>query len=82
MYIIVFSGNAKKQLKKLDKTLQIRIMDIIERLRIRPEGRIKKLINEPAYSLRIGDYRAILNIDKSKMLIFILKISHRRHIYK
>ena len=40
MYEILFSLSAKKQLKKLDKNIQIRIIKVLERIRIRPEIKV------------------------------------------
>ena len=33
------------------------------------------------WSLRIGDYRAIYQIDNNQLLIFVIKIGHRKKIY-
>lgn len=82
MYYIVFSDSALKQLKKLDREWQKRILATIERMRIRPENYVKKLVGMPYYRLRIGDYRAILDIKIDKKEIFVMKIAHRRNIYK
>ena len=82
MYEIIFSDSALKQLSKLEKNLQGRIIAALERIRIRPEAYVKKLIGEPAYRLRVGDYRIILDVDENKLLILIIKIGHRSAIYK
>ncbi len=81
MYDIIFSDKAKKQFSKLEKNIQERIGAVLERIKIRPEPFVEKLIGERGYKLRIGDYRIILDIDKSKLLILILMIGHRKNIY-
>ena len=82
MYRILFSLSAKKQLQKLDRDIQIRIIRVLERIRIRPEAFIRKLVGDPGYRLRVGDYRIIMDIDRDRLLILVIKIGHRRSIYK
>lgn len=82
MYEIIFTENSKKQLKKLEKLIQIRIIKVLERIRIRPESYVTKLVGDPGYKLCVGDYRIILDIEKDKLIILILKIGHRKNIYK
>ncbi len=82
LYEIIFSQKAKKQLFKLDKAIQERVISALERIRIRPETYITKLIGDPGYKIRIGDYRVIIDIDKQNLLILIIKIGHRKNIYE
>ena len=82
MFEIVFSDKALKQLSKLEKSMQKRIMNSLERIRIRPEAYLTKLVDDPAYKLRVGDYRVIADLDKGKLLILVIKVGHRRNIYK
>ena len=81
MYEIILTDIAKKQLSKLEKHLQERIAKTLERIKIRPEAYIKKLVDDPGYSLRTGDYRIILDIDNKKLIVLVLKIGHRKNIY-
>lgn len=81
MYEIIFSLKAKKQFFKLEKIVQERIISALERIRIRPEAFIIKLVGDPGYKLRVGDYRIIMDIDKNNLLILIIKIGHRKNIY-
>ena len=82
MYEIIFSNKAKKQLFKLEKSIQRRIIAALERMRIRPEAYITKLLGDPGYKLRIGDYRVIMDIDNNSLLILVIKVVHRKDIYK
>lgn len=81
MYAIVFSDLARKQLLKLPNEVQKRIVSALDRIKIRPESYVTKLVGDPAYRLRIGDYRVIMDIQKTKLLILVLKIGHRKNIY-
>ena len=81
-YEIIFSDNALTQLKKLEHSIQERIIKSLERIRIRPEAYVTTLVGDPGYRLRVGDYRVIMDIDKEKLHILIIKIGHRKNIYK
>ncbi|MEM0466909.1 MAG: type II toxin-antitoxin system RelE/ParE family toxin [Candidatus Thermoplasmatota archaeon] len=80
-YQIFFTDKAKKQLEKLEKVDQERIIKSLQRIRIRPEAHITKLVGDPGYKLRVGDYRVILEIEKEKLVILVLIIGHRKNIY-
>ena len=82
LYEIVFSQKAKKQLFKLERSIQERIISALERIRIRPQSYITKLVGDPGYKLRVGDYRLIMDIDKGKLLVLVIKIGHRKNIYE
>ena len=80
-YEIIFSDKALKQLKKLEKIVQERIIAVLERIRVRPETYVTKLVGDPGYKLRVGDYRIIMDIDNKILRILILKVGHRKNIY-
>lgn len=82
MYEIEFSLIAQKQLYKLEKNIQARIVSALERIRIRPYRHIKKLVGIPYFRLKVGKYRVILDIKEKKLLIFIIEIGHRKKIYR
>ena len=82
MYSIEFSKTAEKQLYKLERDIQSRIIATLERCRVRPHHYVKRLVDMPYYKLRIGDYRAILDIKDDKLLILVIEVGHRKDIYK
>jgi len=82
LYEIIFSQKAKKQLFKLEKNTQERIIATLERIRIRPEDFVTKLIGDPGYKLRVEDYKLIMDIDNNNLHILVIKVSHRKDIYK
>ena len=81
-YGIIFSDRALKQLKKLEKNVQERIISTLERIKIRPQVHVTKLVGDPGYRLRVGDYRVILDIDEGNLFILVINIGHRKKIYK
>ena len=81
MYEVVLYDKAKKSLHKLELKIQKRILDVLERIRIRPFHFIKRKQGTPYDILRIGDYRAILDIRQDKEIIFVIEVGHRKKIY-
>jgi mRNA interferase RelE/StbE len=81
-YRIIFSDRVLKQLKKLEKNVQESIISALERIRIRPQAHVTKLVGDPGYRLRVGDYRVIFDIDEGNLVILVIKIGHRKKIYK
>ncbi|MDG6220809.1 MAG: type II toxin-antitoxin system RelE/ParE family toxin [Candidatus Thermoplasmatota archaeon] len=79
-YQIIFSDKTYRQIIKLERKVQERMISALERIRIRPEAHVTKLVGDPGYKLRVGDYRIILDIDNNRLQILILKVAHRKKI--
>ena len=82
MYSVEFSQTAENQFYKLEKYMQERIILVLERIKLRPFHFVKKKQGTPYFILRIGDYRAIVNIKKEESIIFVIDIGHRKNIYE
>ena len=82
MYEIFYSNSAVKFLKKLPANTQKHILSVLERARIRPEAHFERLVGEKSFKLRAGDYRIISDIYHDKLVILVIKIGHRKNIYK
>ena len=82
MYEIIIIPKAENQLHKLNKDLQKRILNTLERIKIRPHHFVKRKEGTNYYILRIGKYRAILDIKKNKLIILVIEIGLRKNIYK
>jgi mRNA interferase RelE/StbE len=80
-YDVIFSDKALKKLKKMEKNVQERIIAALERIRIRPEQYVTKLVGDPGYKMRVGDYRLIMDIDNRRLRILVLKVGHRKNVY-
>ena len=82
MYIIEFDEKAAEFLRKLDKESQQRIGKKIELLKENPElGKPLTANLSGLRSLRIWDYRAVYQIKNNELLIFVLRLGHRKNIY-
>lgn len=82
MYTLIYTQEFFKQLKRLNKDIQRRIISTLERIRVRPYPHVKKLVGGPYFRLRVGDYRVILDIQEKKLIIYVLETGHRKNIYK
>ena len=82
MYSVEFSKKAEDQLNKLPLNIQIRVVSVLDRIRINPFHFVKRKQGTPYFILRIGEYRAILDIKKQKLIILILEVGPRKNIYK
>lgn len=82
-YCIEFSPSARKVFLKLPGQLQQRITEKINMLMTNPRPPdCKKLQNSENYRIRIGEWRVIYRIEDNILLITVLKIGHRREVYR
>ena len=83
-YNVVLSRRAFKDLEKLDPTVRRRIIDRLDELSENPYPKdcIKIHAKEGLYRLRVGDYRILYEINHQKQMILVIKIDHRRRIYR
>jgi len=72
---------AAKTLEKIEESIKSRIIEKLRELRDRPEKIGKPLKFSDFWSLRIGDYRAIYEINHDKKQVVILFIGHRSKVY-
>ncbi len=82
MYSVEFSKKAEEQFFKLPKEMQCRIIDVLDRIKIRPHHFVKRLSGEPYFRLRVGKYRIILDIRNNKLIIYVIDLGLRGNIYK
>ena len=74
---------ASKELNKIPNAFALKISKELLNLEINPfSAKSKKLEGEENYRTRIGVYRAIYTIDKKKKVIKILRIKHRKDVYR
>lgn len=81
-YAIEIIRSAQKQLSKIERQEQKRIIENIRNLaeNPRPPG-CKKLSGRSAWRIRIGAYRVIYEIYDDHLLVLVLTIGHRREAY-
>lgn len=80
-YEVKIKPKALKQLKKLPKDITERILKKVILIKDTPQSFMKKLESKNIWSLRIGDYRALIDIQEDKRLIEVIKVGHRKDVY-
>ena len=83
-YRIEFKRSAAKALRKIPKSDRKRIADKIDHLSANlPDPATTKMKGDnPFHRIRVGDYRIIYEIQGDILLIVILKIGHRKEVYR
>lgn len=79
---VVWSERSLKQLQKIDKENAQKIYDVVLECIEDPFRMVLRLTNSPFYRLRVGNYRVILDLQQSKMTIFVVETDHKGRIYK
>ena len=84
MYKIVWKNSARKELRKLGRETISRILTAVEALAANPfPARVRKLSGaEHTYRIRVGNYRIVYNAVASALVIEIIRVGHRKNIYK
>ncbi len=83
-YSIQFTSRARRDLNGLDRAVQQRLRTHIDRLSVNPipAGAKKLHGDEPYYRIRVGDYRLVYQIDGKELVVIVVKIGHRREVYR
>jgi mRNA interferase RelE/StbE len=84
-YRLVIKTSAVKELEKIEpKTLRRRLVAVIQALAAdpRPLGCEKLAGAVAAYRVRQGDYRTVYTIDDKARVVLVVKIGHRREVYR
>jgi len=84
-YTIEIARPAQRQLKKLDQTTRNRLSRRIDRLAMepRPSGVVKLTdVSPPIYRVREGQYRVLYTIDDGKLIVLVVRVTHRSDAYR
>jgi len=82
-YKILFRKSAARELEKIPQPHLERIIDRIQTLadNPRPTGS-EKLSGHDKYRIRQGHYRIVYSIQDLELTIWVVKIGHRKDIYR
>ena len=83
-YEVRISKAADKELQRLPEKLQKRIVDAAEALEEnpRPHGSIKLVGEDDLWRIRVGEYRIVYEIHDDVLIVLVVRIGHRRDIYR
>jgi len=85
VYKVAYLDSVENDLKRLDKAIVKKIIGRIETYLARdPKGLGKALKGEfqGYWRYRWGDYRVVYKISEKEILILILRIAHRKEVYR
>lgn len=86
MYEVILSGGAEKalaRLQKSDRKLFKQVATALDQLSGNPYlGKTLVENLKGYYSYRVRDYRIIYTIEQDKSLVAVLKVQHRRQVYR
>jgi mRNA interferase RelE/StbE len=82
-YSLVLKRSAERELRKVPKEDLRRVTERIRGLarNPRPFGN-EKLSGQERYRVRQGDYRIVYAVDDEKRIVEVVKIGHRREVYR
>lgn len=83
-YAIRYVSSAAKALRKLDWEVARRVLRTIGELaeNPRPAGAIQLAGGDGELRVRVGDYRVIYEIIDQELVVLVLRLGHRREIYR
>ena len=82
-YEVEFSKSAQKEFKKIDPTIRLRIGKAIHALGSDPRnGNVRPMVGTKSWRLRVGEYRVVYDISDQKLTVLIIKVKHRREVYR
>ena len=83
MFRIELRRRAQRALNRLPKSDFQAVIEAIKKLGITPRPRgIEKVKSTSLWRIRQGDYRIVYAIDDNRHLVTIVRVGHRREIYR
>ncbi len=83
VYSISIKQSALKALQKIDHPQRVRLIEAIDKLKINPNaGSVLKGEFSGLRRIRIGDYRIVYEVQNQQLIILVVRIAHRREVYK
>lgn len=85
-YAFRFLPTARRQLRSIPQRDALEILNGLARLGDDPyqeDADVKKLVAQPGlWRLRVGRYRIVYTIDGGELIILVVKVGHRRDVYR
>ncbi len=69
-------------LRKIPKDIAIRISKKVRSIKEEPFHFLEHYEGENVYKLRIGNYRALIDVDFTKNVLLVVHLEHRKKVYK
>ena len=84
MYSILYKKSVEKDLRKLPKSVLTAVIKKIQTLAKNPQpnGSVKLRGSTNLYRVRHSDYRIIYSINGDELVILVIKVAHRKDVYR
>lgn len=83
-YRLLIKKSAQKEIRKLPKDYRLKILSSIGKLKNTPlpqaTEKLKGLDN--VYRIRQGVYRVVYSVNTNELVVFVIKVSHRKDSYR
>lgn len=82
-YVVRVAKAADRKIDLLDGSVRPRVIRAIQALRSdpRPAG-CKKMAGSELWRIRVGDYRIVYSIEDAQLIVLVVRVGHRREIYR
>jgi mRNA interferase RelE/StbE len=83
-YEIEIGRTAEKQLKNLSERDQLRVVRAVLALAEEPHPRGTRKLSgyDDVFRIRVGRFRVLYSVAENRLVILILKIGHRKDVYR
>jgi mRNA interferase RelE/StbE len=83
-YSVEVSATAEKQIRRLERQDQIRVLRAVRDLarEPRPRGCRKLRGYEDVWRIRVGTFRILYSVESDRLLVLVLKVGRRKDIYR
>jgi mRNA interferase RelE/StbE len=84
VYIVELRPSARRELLKLPRHDQLRVIRAMDALATNPRPKdVKKLTGlDNLYRIRAGDYRIVYQIHDDRLIVLVVRIGHRKDVYR
>ncbi len=74
-YTVSFTSAAARQIRRLDRPVQRRLLDAADALAALQGGR-------GLLRVRVGDYRIVYVVRDDELVVLVVTVGHRREVYR
>jgi mRNA interferase RelE/StbE len=77
-------GRVERALRKLDPPVRDRVLRTLRSLEADPRREGAKRLAGPGelWRVRVGDYRIVYEIRDDRLLVLVVRLGHRREVYR
>lgn len=82
-YQVFVLPSAQREIGKLPKPVQARILKALAALGDNPRpANCKKLVGTDSWRVRVGEYRIVYWVEDNILSIEVVRVAHRKDVYK